>query len=72
MDLGTEKHQKMRSEWALSEALFGESDFLKNVLPPKRELHSRGCALPRIDKKVCFFERFELRPFRNRMFAVFL
>ena len=72
MDLGTEKHQKRRSNWYLFEALSGESDFLKSVLPPTRELDSRGCTLPRIDKKKCFFERFELRPFRNHIFAVFL
>ena len=56
MDLGTEKHQKRRSNWYLLEALSGDSDFLKNVLPPARELDSRGCALPRIDEKVCFLE----------------
>ena len=55
MDLGTEKHQKMMLNWYLFEALPGDSDFLKNVLPPARELDSRGCALPRIDKKVRVF-----------------
>ena len=72
MDLGTEKHQKRRSNWYLLEALSGESEFLKNVLPPTRELDSRGCALPRIDQNNVFFERFEPRPSWNHIFAVFL
>ena len=55
MDLGTEKHQKRRSNWYLLEALSGESEVLKNVLPPTRELDSRGCALPRIDQNNVFF-----------------
>ena len=71
MDLGTEKHQKRRSNWYLLEALSGESEFLKNVLPPTRELDSRGCALPRIDQNNVFFERFEPRPSWNQIFAVF-
>ena len=72
MDLGTEKHQKRRSNWYLLEALSGESDFLKNVLPPTRELDSRGCALPRIDQNNVFFERFEPRPSWNHIFAFVL
>ena len=72
VDLGTEKHQKRRSNWHLFEALSGDSDFLKNVLPPTWELDSRGCTLPRIDQKVCVFQRFEPRPFRNLIFAFFL
>ena len=71
MDLGTEKHQKRRSNWYLLEALSGESEFLKNVLPPTRELDSRGCALPRIDQNNVFFERFEPRPSWNHIFAIF-
>ena len=71
MDLGTEKHQKRKSNWYLLEALSGESDFLKNVLPPARELDSRGCTLPRIDQKVSFFEGFEPRPSRNHIFCSF-
>ena len=71
VDLGTEKHQKRRSNWYLLEALSGDSDFLKNVLPLKRELDSRGCTLPRIDQEMCFFERFEPRLFRNHIFAAF-
>ena len=72
MDLGTEKHQKRRSNWYVLEALSGESEFLKNVLPPTRELDSRGCALPRIDKNNVFFERFEPRPSWNHIFAICL
>ena len=66
MDLGTEKHQKMRSNWYLLEV-----EFLKNVLPPTRELDSRGCALPRIDQNNVFFERFEPRPSWNHILAIF-
>ena len=71
MDLGTEKHQKRKSNWYLLEALSGESEFLKNVLPPTRELDSRGCALPRIDQNNVFFERFEPRPSWNQILVFF-
>ena len=69
---GYRKASKMRSNWYLLEALSGESEFLKNVLPPTRELDSRGCALPRIDQNNVFFERFEPRPSWNHIFACFL
>ena len=39
------------------EAFSARAGFLKNVLPPARELNSQGPTLPKSDSKWCFFLR---------------
>ena len=54
-DAGGQKHQKGRSKRSLFETFSARAGFLKNVLPPTRELHSQGPAPPKSDSKWCVF-----------------
>ena len=54
-DAGGQKHEKGRSKQSLFETFSVRVGFLKNVLPPTRELHSQGLAPPKSDSKLYVF-----------------